>query len=61
MMFVSLSCSRFFTARGCDAAKAYEHFKEAIGAREVNEMAELYRTIDLELYEQTRLLVRILS
>jgi len=52
--------SRFFAARRYDAGKAHEHFKEGIQVRKENELAELYRTIDLGLYEETRLLVCIL-
>ncbi|TVY82027.1 Phosphatidylinositol/phosphatidylcholine transfer protein SFH1 [Lachnellula suecica] len=47
---------RFFTARGCDAAKAHALFKEAIQARKANEMAEFYKNLDIELHQETRLL-----
>lgn len=52
--------SRFFTARRCDAAKAHEQFKEAFEIRKSNELVELYRSIDIDLYEETRLQVCIL-
>lgn len=54
-------CSRFFTARSCNPQKAYALFKEAVEARKVNEMAEFYRSLELELYEETRLLVGTIS
>jgi hypothetical protein len=40
------------------AAEAYKQFKETEDWRNANQLDLLYRTIDLEHYEETRKLVR---
>lgn len=57
LIFFPPSCSRYLRARRWVVEDAYKQFKDTEDWRSANHIDTLYRTIELDAYEQSRRLV----
>lgn len=58
LQYADCSDRRFLRARRFVGSDAFTQFKDTEDWRKANQLVELYETIDLEHYEETRQLVR---